>query len=152
MSESPAIEVLLVEDSADDAELALRAIRKSTVARQVQHVADGVQALDFLFCRGQFAQRDPDQAPDVVLLDLHLPHLDGLAVLVQIRGDRRTRAIPVIVLTSSDQERTLVDSYMLGVDNYIQKPLTPARFQEAMHKLASPSVSTCRERTPAALR
>jgi two-component system, response regulator len=135
LAESEIVEILLVEDNPSDAELTLHALRKSKLANQIQLVRDGAEALDFLFCRGSFSERRFDHAPRVILLDLKLPKVDGLQVLGQLKGDARTRAIPVIILTSSKEERDLVSSYQLGVNSYIQKPVNFAEFQKVVEQL-----------------
>jgi len=129
------VEILLVEDNEDDAELTLHALRKSKIANNIQRVRDGEEALDFLFCRGQYQTRKVANAPRLVLLDLKLPKIEGLEVLRQIKTDSRTRAIPVIVLTSSKEEQDLVDSYQSGVNSYIQKPVNFSDFQDVVRQL-----------------
>jgi two-component system, response regulator len=128
-------EVLLVEDNASDAELTLHALRKNRLANQISHVRDGAEALDFLFCRGPFATRRFDQPPSLVLLDLKLPKVNGLEVLERVKADPRTRPIPTIILTSSKEERDLVNGYQLGVNSYIQKPVNFAEFQKVVEQL-----------------
>lgn len=128
------VEILLVEDNPSDVELALIALRKSRLANAIQIARDGAEALDFLFCRGAHANRD-FFAPKVVLLDLKLPKLDGLEVLKAIRNDERTKLIPVVVMTSSKEQRDVVDSYKLGVNSYIQKPVDFEQFQETVRQL-----------------
>ena len=129
------IEVLLVEDNARDAELALRALRKRHLANKVVHVKDGEEALEFLFATGAYANRDVNQHPKVVLLDLKLPKVDGLEVLRAIKADERTRTIPVVVMTSSREQRDLVESYQLGVNSYIVKPVEFDNFSAAVAEL-----------------
>jgi CheY-like chemotaxis protein len=129
------MEILLVEDNPADAELTLHALQKSNLANKIQLVRDGEEALDFLFCRGPFAGRQFEQAPHLILLDLKLPKVDGLQVLEEVKRDLRTRAIPVIVLTTSKEERDVVSSYRLGVNGYIQKPVNFSEFQEAVRQL-----------------
>ena len=126
------VEVLLVEDNPDDVQLALHALRKHRLANAVHVAEDGAEALDFLFCRGAFAGRDLCAPPKVVLLDLKLPLVDGREVLRQVRADPRTRAIPVVVMTASAEERDLVETYQLGVNSYIVKPVDFEQFVEAM--------------------
>ena len=116
-------DVLLVEDNPNDAEFALRALRKSAAAPRVTHVEDGAKALDYLFCTGAWKGRDPGTPPKVVLLDLKLPKVDGLEVLRRLKSDARTRAIPVVVLTSSKEPRDIRESYDCGVNSYVVKPV-----------------------------
>ena len=125
-------EILLVEDSPYDAEMALRALKKRHLANKVFHVKDGEEALDFLLGTGQYASRADSQHPKVVLLDLKLPKVDGFEVLRAIRNNERTKSIPVVVLTSSHEQRDLVESYKLGVNSYIVKPVQFENFAEAV--------------------
>jgi CheY-like chemotaxis protein len=118
-----AVEILLVEDNPRDVDLTLRALKKRNLANKVQVVRDGQEALDFMFAQGEYADRDMNHRPKVVLLDLKLPKVDGLEVLRRMKGDDRTRSIPVVVLTSSHEEKDMVESYRLGVNSYIQKPV-----------------------------
>jgi two-component system response regulator len=120
-------EILLVEDNPSDAELTLHALHKNKLANKIHHAKDGEEALDFLFCRGAFSGRTFETPPRIVLLDLKLPKVDGLQVLQAVKGDPRTKGIPVIILTSSKEERDLVASYRLGVNSYIQKPVNFSR-------------------------
>jgi two-component system, response regulator len=135
VTDSETIEILLVEDNPADAELTLHALRKGKLASHVELVRDGEEALDFLFCRGNFSHRRSDTALRLVLLDLKLPKVDGLKVLDIIKHDPRTRVVPVIVLTSSKEERDLLDSYRSGVNSYIQKPVNFSEFQEVVRQL-----------------
>jgi CheY-like chemotaxis protein len=129
------VEILLVEDNSSDAELALHALKKHKLANRIEVVRDGAEALDFIFARGSFSHRDINQTPRVVLLDLKLPKVDGLEVLRQIKGDPRTRKIPVVVLTSSREERDVMESYNLGVNSYILKPVDFQQFTEAVRTI-----------------
>ncbi len=129
------VEILLVEDNARDAEMTLRTLRKGNLANKVVHVRDGQQAVDWLFCEGEFEDRDPGLRPKFVLLDLKMPKLDGLDVLRIMRGDERTRRIPVVVMTSSNEQRDIVDSYDLGVNSYIVKPVEFESFSSAVLQL-----------------
>lgn len=133
--ESDALEILLVEDNPSDAELTLHALRKSKLANHIHHVRDGEEALDFFFCRGAFSNRHFDRAPHLVLLDLKLPKIDGLQVLQAVKSDVRTKAIPIIVLTTSKEERDMVNSYQLGANSYIQKPVNFGEFQKVVEQL-----------------
>jgi CheY-like chemotaxis protein len=127
--------ILLVEDNQDDEILTLRAFRKLNIQNPIVVVRDGAEALDYLFGRGAHAGRDPDIKPQVILLDLHLPKLDGLEVLKHIRSDERTRLLPVVMLTSSNEERDLTGSYELGVNSYVRKPVDVGSFFEAIRQL-----------------
>ena len=132
MHEKP---ILLVEDNTDDEILALRAFKMNNMLNRVVVARDGVEALEYLFGTGAYAGRDPSVHPQVVLLDLKLPKVDGLEVLRQLRSDPRTHLVPVVVLTSSTEERDLVDSYQLGVNSYIRKPVDFVQFVEAVRQL-----------------
>ena len=127
--------ILVVEDNPDDEELTLRALRHGRVVNEIAVVRDGAEALEFLFGTGAHAQRDATRLPSVVLLDLKLPKLGGLEVLQRLRADSRTRFLPVVVLTSSVEERDLVESYSLGANSYIRKPVDFAQFTEAVRQL-----------------
>ena len=127
--------ILLVEDNPDDVDLTMRALAKSHVANSVDVAADGVEALEYLSATGKFAGRDPGVLPQVVLLDLKMPRLDGLEVLRRIRGDERTRLLPVVILTTSSEERDKVESYKLGANSYIRKPVDFAQFAESVRQL-----------------
>lgn len=135
MTETNAVELLLVEDNPQDLELALRALRKANFANRIHIARDGAEALDFIFCQGPHAERHITDGPRVILLDLKLPKIDGLEVLQRIKADPRTQAIPVVVLTSSKEHRDLVESYKLGVNSYIVKPVNFERFTEAVRDL-----------------
>ena len=124
------VEMLLVEDNPDDVELTLHALRREKVANNILSVGDGEEALEFLFCTGRYCDRSFNHPPHLVLLDLKLPMVDGLEVLKRLKADPRTRTIPVVVLTSSKEERRLVAGYNLGANSYIQKPVDFDRFRE----------------------
>ena len=127
--------ILLVEDNPDDEELAVRALKKNHVLNNVVVVRDGVEALDYLFGSGKYEGRDISEQPQVVLLDLKLPKVDGMEVLRRIREDERTKFLPVVVLTSSSEEKDLVESYKLGANSYIRKPVDFKQFTEAVQQL-----------------
>jgi DNA-binding response OmpR family regulator len=126
------LEILLVEDNQDDMDLALHALQRGKVANRIFVVRDGEEALDFLFCRGKYAERSFDCPPKLVLLDLKLPKVDGMEVLKEIKSNARTKTIPVVILTSSKEERDLVKGYNLGVNSYIQKPVDFDQFRETV--------------------
>ena len=135
MSKSNMVEVLLVEDSPEDRELALRAFKKANLTNLIEIARDGAEALEFLFCEGAYADRKFEDGPKLVLLDLKLPKIDGLEVLRQIKGDPRTKSIPVVVLTSSKEQQDVIESYSLGVNSYIVKPVNFERFVAAVRDL-----------------
>ena len=127
--------ILLVEDNADDVELTLRAFRKSKVLNEIVVVNDGAEALDYLFASGAHGGRDPQATPEVILLDLKLPKIGGLEVLRRMRADDRTRRIPVVVLTSSNEEQDILSSYDLGANSFVRKPVDFSQFVEAARQL-----------------
>jgi CheY-like chemotaxis protein len=129
------VDILLVEDSPTDLELTQSALSKTNLDCRLQIARDGEEALDFLLCRGPFSERDITSGPRVVLLDLKLPKIDGLEVLRELRQDPRTKLLPVVVLTSSAEDRDLVESYELGVNSYIVKPVDFGRFTEVIKEL-----------------
>jgi len=129
------LEILLVEDNPQDAELTIRALKKRHLANHLIHVSDGQEALDFLFGTGIYQGRDINHLPKVVLLDLKLPKLDGIEVLSQLRADPRTCLLPVVVLTSSREDRDVIDTYRLGANSYIVKPVDFEKFSEAVSNL-----------------
>ena len=122
------VEILLVEDNPNDAELALRALKKNNIANNVLVLTDGEEALNFLFAKGAYKERRVENGPKIILLDLKLPKVDGLEVLREIKGDPRTKIIPVIILTSSKEEKDIIESYKLGVNSYIVKPVDFDKF------------------------
>ncbi len=127
--------ILLVEDNPDDEALTLPALKKNNIENKVVVVRDGAEALDFLFCSGDYADRDPRDKPQVILLDLKLPKVDGLEVLRRIRADPSTRTLPVVILTSSKEEQDVVNSYLIGVNSYVRKPVDFIQFVEAIRQL-----------------
>ena len=129
------VEILLVEDNPNDVELALRALRKHHLANRIHVARDGEQALDFMFCRGSYSGRNLHQFPKLILLDLKIPKVDGIEVLRQLKGDVRTRAIPVTILTASREETDMIRGYNLGVNSYIQKPVDFDQFCGAVTQL-----------------
>jgi len=129
------LEILLVEDNPADIELTLDALRRNGLANRLIVARDGEEALELLFCRGTHSARSFERPPKLVLLDLKLPKVDGLEVLRQLKTDRRTKAIPVVVLTSSKEERDLVNGYQLGANSYIQKPVDFDQFRETVRQL-----------------
>ncbi len=126
------LDILIVEDNQDDMELALHALQRAKVANRIFVVRDGEEALDFLFCRAKYAERSFDHPPKLVLLDLKLPKVDGMEVLKLVKSDPRTKTIPVVMMTSSKEERDLVNSYKLGANSYIQKPVDFDQFRETV--------------------
>ena len=127
--------ILLVEDNADDEALTIRALKKNNIGNKVFVVRDGAEALDFLFCTGVYADRDPNEMPQVTLLDLKLPKVDGLEVLRRLRADERTRLLPIVILTSSNEEKDVVAGYQLGANSYVRKPVDFIEFLEAARQL-----------------
>jgi len=127
--------ILLVEDNPDDLTLTLRALKKNNIGNDVVVARDGIEALEYLFGTGRYSERDPRGLPQVVLLDLKLPKLDGLEVLRRLRADDRTRLLPVGILTSSDEERDIASGYGLGANSYVRKPVDFVEFSEAVNRL-----------------
>lgn len=127
--------ILLVEDNADDEALTIRALHKHNILNEMVVARDGVEALDYLFCRGEYSERDPSMLPQVVLLDLKLPKVSGLEVLEQIRSNDRTEHLPVVILTSSNEEQDVIDGYKLGANSYVRKPVNFTEFSEAVKQL-----------------
>jgi DNA-binding response OmpR family regulator len=127
--------ILLVEDNADDEALTIRALKKNNIRNELMVVRDGAEALDYLFCRGDFAERNPHERPQVILLDLKLPKVDGLEVLRQIRSNDATRLLPVVILTSSREEQDMIKGYSLGANSYVRKPVDFIEFAEAVREL-----------------
>jgi two-component system response regulator len=135
MNENNAVEILIVEDSSQDLELTLRALRKSKLANNICVARDGAEAVEFIFCEGPHAHRKVENGPKVILLDLKLPKLDGIEVLRRVKSDSRTKSIPVVVLTSSKEQKDVVESYQLGVNSYIVKPVDFEGFASAVGSL-----------------
>ncbi len=127
--------ILLIEDNPDDEVLTLRAFKKNNIINEVVVARDGAEALDYLFCEGNYAERDTSLTPEIILLDLKLPKIDGLEVLKRIRADDRTKLIPVVILTSSREEQDIINGYGLGANSYIRKPVDFAQFTEAIRQL-----------------
>ncbi|MEW6009701.1 MAG: response regulator [Euryarchaeota archaeon] len=129
------VEILLVEDNPTDAELTMRALKRKNLANQVAWVKDGAEALDFIFAQGDYCHRNPEDLPKLILLDLRMPKVDGLEVLQKIKAQENTRKIPVVVLTSSQEDRDIVESYELGVNSYVSKPVEFDEFIDAVSTL-----------------
>ena len=129
------VDILLVEDNQNDVDLTLHSLRLGNLANSIFVVRDGEEALDFLFCRGAFSTRSFDHPPKLVLLDLKVPKVDGLQVLKEVKGDDRTKTIPTVIMTSSKEERDLVESYNLGANSYIQKPVDFEQFRKTVKTL-----------------
>lgn len=128
--------ILLVEDNADDEELTIRTLQKNHLKNKIVVVRDGVEALDYLFGTGEYSDRDLSVSPVLIMLDIKLPRMNGLEVLKKIKSDPRTSLIPVVVLTSSDEEKDLIESYKLGANSYVRKPVDFAEFQKSVKQLA----------------
>jgi two-component system response regulator len=135
MTDEVGVEILLVEDNADDAELTLRALRNRKLANRVVWVRNGADALDFVFRRGAYADRPAQETPRVILLDLNLPKVSGIEVLAQIKADPVTRKLPVVVLSSSTEDKDVLDSYKLGVNSYVSKPVQFEEFARVVGEL-----------------
>lgn len=135
MNTNSSVEILLVEDNPEDLELTRRALRKANLANHIHVARDGAEALEFIFCEGPHAARRIEDSPKVILLDLKLPKVDGLEVLQRIKSDPRTRSIPVVVLTSSKEQNDVVESYHLGVNSYIVKPVNFEGFVASVQQL-----------------
>ena len=129
------VDILMVEDNANDEALTLHELAKYHLTNRIQVVRDGQEALEYIFCTGRYASRDIKEQPHVILLDIKLPYIDGLEILKRIKSDQRTRTIPVVMLTSSREERDLIESYRLGVNSYIVKPVDFEQFTEAVRQL-----------------
>ena len=129
------VDILMVEDNKDDEDLTLHELRKYHLTNRIEVVRDGKEALEYIFCTDRYAKREIMDQPHVILLDIKLPFVDGLEVLRRVKADARTRTIPVVMLTSSREERDLVESYRLGVNSYIVKPVDFDQFKEAARSL-----------------
>jgi CheY-like chemotaxis protein len=134
MTKKP-VDILLVEDNPDDVDLALYVLRRHQLANHIHVVRDGVEALDFIFCRGNYNERNCAQSPKLILLDLNMPKLNGLEVLEAVRGNPDTAGIPVVILTTSKEESDLLESYRLGVNSYIVKPVDFEQFSDVIRQL-----------------
>ena len=135
MNETSIVELLLVEDNPEDLKMTLRALKKANLANHIHIARDGAEALQFIFCEGEYSGRKIENVPKVILLDLKLPKVDGKEVLERIKSDPRTKMIPVVVLTSSKEQSDVVESYNLGVNSYIVKPVNFERFAAAVQEL-----------------
>jgi len=135
MTAANVVEILIVEDTPQDLDLALRALRKAGLSNRIHVARDGAEAIDFIFCEGAHVTRNIEDGPRVILLDLKLPKIGGLEVLQRIKSDPRTKSTPVVVLTSSKEQNDVVESYNLGVNSYIVKPVNFEQFSEAVQKL-----------------
>ena len=129
------VEILLVEDNPHDAEMTIRALRKVNLANKLIHVKDGAEALDFIFSKGAFSERDRRDKPKVILLDIKMPKVDGIEVLRQIKSNDDTKAIPIVIMTSSKEEQDIITSYDLGVNSYVVKPVDFEGFAKAVSEL-----------------
>jgi len=135
MKEANEVEILFVEDNPHEAELTIRGLRKHNLVNKLKHIDDGEEALDFIFSRGAYTSRENSPNPKLIILDLKLPKVDGLEILRQLKADKRTRIIPVVVLTSSQEEKDVIESYRLGVNSYIVKPVNFESFGKAVADL-----------------
>ncbi len=129
------VEIILIEDNPHDAELVLRALKKHGLANKLQLLQDGAEALDFIFATGAYAGREINHRPKLILLDLKMPKVDGLEILRRIKADERTRSVPVVVMTSSQEEKDIMESYSLGVNSYIVKPVDFDKFVQSVADL-----------------
>ncbi|MFZ1908562.1 MAG: response regulator [Burkholderiales bacterium] len=135
MDDAGQVEILLVEDDPADAEMTLRALRQNKLANRVHWVKDGAEALEFMFRSGSYAGRDPNHAPKLIMLDIKMPKVDGIEVLRRLKANEATRAVPVVVMTSSNEEQDVMESYRLGVNSYIVKPVHFDSFVETVAKI-----------------
>jgi two-component system, response regulator len=135
MSEIDPVEIMIVEDSPEDLELTMRALQKAKLSNRIQVACDGAEAIEFIFCEGPHTNRKIENKPKVILLDLKLPKIDGIEVLRRVKSDPRTKTIPIVILTSSKEQKDVVESYQLGVNSYIVKPVNFERFAAAVQDL-----------------
>jgi two-component system, response regulator len=135
MNEPNQVEILIVEDNQDDLDMTLRALRKANLTNPIQIARDGAEAVEYIFCEGPHAGRKVENGPRLILLDLKLPKIDGMEVLKRIKADPRTKTIPVVVLTSSKEQKDVIESYQLGVNSYIVKPVNFEGFVAAVQEL-----------------
>ncbi|HEX9398153.1 MAG TPA: response regulator [Burkholderiales bacterium] len=135
MNEIDQVEILLVEDSKTDAEMTLRALRRNNLANRVHWVKDGEEALEYMFCTGAYAGRDRAAGPKLIMLDIKMPKVDGIEVLRRLKADAATRSIPVVIMTSSNEESDVIESYKLGANSYIVKPVQFEAFLETVAKI-----------------
>jgi two-component system response regulator len=133
--ENKVVEILLIDDNMNDAELMIRALKKNNMSSKLIHLKDGVEALDFVFCKGSFAERNFNNRPKVIFLDLKMPRIDGLEVLERIKKDEQTKSIPIVILTSSKQDQDMRKCYDLGASSYIVKPVEFDNFSKAVAEL-----------------
>ena len=127
--------ILLVEDNPEDEALTLRALKKNNIGNEIVVVRDGAEALDYLFCRNTFANRDPEALPALILLDIKLPKIDGLEVLRRVRAEKRTQSLPIVLLSSSNERKDVIEGYKGGANSYVRKPIDFAQFIEAIQQL-----------------
>jgi DNA-binding response OmpR family regulator len=135
MDHNNPVEILFIEDNHHEAELTIRSLKKHNLANKLKHIDDGAEALDFIFCKGEYKARENSAEPKLIILDLKLPKVDGLEILRQLKANEKTKFIPVVVLTSSQEERDVVESYRLGVNSYIVKPVNFESFGKAVADL-----------------
>jgi len=135
MNDHNQLEILFIEDNLHEAELTIRSLNKHNLANKLKHIDDGAEALDFIFARGEYADRVNSPEPKLIILDLKLPKVDGLEILRQLKSDEKTKLIPIVVLTSSQEEKDIVESYRLGVNSYIVKPVNFETFGKAVAEL-----------------
>ena len=135
MTDYQNVEILLVEDTASDAELTMRCLKKGNFLSKLYWVKDGQEALDFLYCEGAYADREKNEKPQLILLDIKMPKVDGIEVLRRIKSDAEMRVIPVVVMTSSNEQRDVIESYQLGVNGYVVKPIEFDAFAEVVARI-----------------